>query len=221
MKTSLFFVLAALFLFGGCSTTHYLKYAKSDEQFYEDYNNSAGHKEIEVVLKNDSTLCRDNHSIIRNDTLYIFEEGTEQRDYILPNKDIKSMNYLTNDYKTADVLLHNGEKLKAEGITILKDSISFTGITEILYKKPLVPVDELKMVTYKNHWRGIINGALAGILLGGIVGTTGWVFHPMNGGMTEQFDQGSATIMGAFTGLLLGPVVGYFIGFNVNYQFSP
>jgi hypothetical protein len=43
----------------------------------------------------------------------------------------------------------------------------------------------------------------------------------MDGGMTEQFDQASATIMGALTGLVIGPIAGYIIGFNINYQFSP
>ncbi len=65
-----------------------------------------------------------------------------------------------------------------------------------------------------------MNGALGGILLGGALGATGWIFHPMNGGMTEQFDQETATLMGAVAGFLIGPIVGYFIGFNVNYQFT-
>jgi hypothetical protein len=218
---SLIIFLMALLSFAGCSTTHYLKYYKSSKQFYEHYNRFAGKTDIEVVLSSDSVMYFDNHSVIRNDTLYYFKTESEEKKYNLPSSGIRSIHYNAYKQKKADIILDNGLKLKAGSIVVSADSISFIGTREWLGKIPLVPVDELKVVSYKNHWRAAVTGALAGILLGGIVGTTGWVFHPMDGGMTEQFDQASATFIGAFTGLLIGPVVGYFIGWNINYQFSP
>ena len=220
MKTLLSFVLAALIVLAGCSTTHYLKYSKSDNQFYEDYNNSAGHKAIEVAFTNDSVMYYDNHSVIRDDTLYYFETESEEKNYNLPGSAIGSIHYTTNDLKNADLVLDNGEKLKAESISIYADSISFTGIREWISKKTLAPVDELKIVSYKNHWKGVIPGVLGGILLGGALGATGWIYHPMDGGNTETFAQAEATALGAISGLLIGGVVGYLLGFNVNYQFT-
>jgi hypothetical protein len=219
MKTSLFFVLASLFLFGGCSTTHYLKYAKSDKAFYDDYNNSAGHKEIKVSLAGDSVLYTDDHSLIKNDTLYVFEKESEAKNYVLPTTDIKDIYYISNDYKTAVLVFDDGEKIRAENISINVDTISFGGIRELLYKEPLVPLNQINTVTYKNHWRGVINGTLGGILLGGGLGATGWIFKPPDG--HGGIDRLGATIGGALSGLIIGGVVGYLIGFDVNYQFSP
>lgn len=219
MKTLLSFVLAALVVLGGCSTTHYLQYSKSNDKFYDDYNHSAGHKEIEVLLTNDSVVTRDNHSVIRNDTLYIFKKESEEKEYVLPAIDIKKMNYLSNDYKSADLILNNGEKIKAEGISVIQDSIRFTGFRDFTYKTPLVPVSDISVVTYNNHWRGVIHGVLGGTLLGGALGATGWILKPPDG--HGGIDRLGATIGGALSGLIIGGVVGYLIGFDVNYQFSP
>ncbi len=79
MKLIIFLILTIITFLTGCSTTHYLQYSKSTDEFYDDYNNSAAHKDIEVVLTNDSLITRDNHSAIRNDTLYIFKEETEEK----------------------------------------------------------------------------------------------------------------------------------------------
>lgn len=218
MKLFIIF-LTALFSFAGCSTTHYLQYSKSHDKFYDDYNNSAGHKDIEVVLNNDSLISRDNHSVIRNDTLYIFKEESEEKEYVLPVNDIKKLNYLSNDYKTADLLLSNGDKIKAEGISFLEDSIRFKGLRDLIYKTPLVPVSDINVVSYKNHLRGTIQGVLGGTLLGGALGATGWIFKPPDG--HGGIDRLGATIGGVLSGFIIGGVVGYIIGYNVNYQFSP
>ena len=217
MKLFLCF-LTALLTFSGCSTTHYLQYSKSNDKFYDDYNNAAGHKEIEVVLTNDSLITIDNHSVIRNDTLYIFKEESKEKEYVLPANDIKKMNYLSNDYKSADLMLKNGEEIKAEGISVLQDSIRFIGFRDLTYKTPLVPVSDINVISYNNHWRGVIHGVLGGTLLGGALGATGWILKPPDG--HGGIDRLGSTIGGAFSGLIIGGVVGYLIGFDVNYQFS-
>lgn len=89
----------------------------------------------------------------------------------------------------------------------------------MIYKRRLLTVDEIKMVSYKNHWKGIVHGTLSGILLGGLLGSTEWPFHPPDG--HGHFDQFEAMVLGAFSGLIIGGVVGYILGYNVNYQFTP
>ncbi len=218
MRLIIFPILIIITFLTGCSTTHYLKYTSPDEKFYTDYNESAGQKDIEVVLTNDSIMYYDNHSVIRNDTLYIFKGESEEKLYNLPNSDIRNINYISNDFKNADLVLDNGIKLKAESIYISSDSIRFRGTREWINKKPLVRVDEIKNVSYKDHLRGVIHGVLGGILFGGVLGATGWIIQPPDG--HGQIDHYGATLAGAFSGLIIGGVVGYIIGFNVNYQFT-
>lgn len=98
MKISIFFILLVLTVFFGCSTTHYLKYSSSKEKFYRDYNNSAGNNDIEVILIDESIIYHNDHSVIRNDTLYAFKRKSEAKNYNRPTTDIRKINYLTNDY---------------------------------------------------------------------------------------------------------------------------
>jgi len=219
MKPAILFFLIISSAFTGCSTTYYLKDSRSEENFYADYNKSASKKNIEVILNRDSIMCYDNHSVIRNDTLYIFERESEEKRYHLPTGEIRSIHYITHDFKNADLVLNTGIKLNAESIFISGDSVSFNGTREWINKKPLVRVDEIKNVSYKDHLRGVIHGVLGGILLGGALGATGWIIQPPDG--HGQIDHYGATLAGAFSGLIIGGVVGYLIGFNVNYQFNP
>jgi hypothetical protein len=221
MRPAIVFISIIFIVFTGCTITHDIVYSSSEREFYDDYNNSAGNKNVEVILKNDSTFYQENHTLIRNDSLYHFVKTEDEKYYELPTSSVKKINYLTNDFKTARLTFNDGDQLKGEDIFITRDSISFLGIREQTLKYAVSPVNNIKMISYKNHWKGVIPGLLAGILLGGVIGTTGWIYHPMDGGMTEQFDQASATIMGALTGLVIGPIAGYIIGFNINYQFSP
>ena len=219
MKLSLFFILTGLTAFVGCSTTHYLKYSASNKEFYDDYNNSAGNRNVEVILKNDSTFYQENHTLIRNDTLYYFVKTEEGKYYELPTSSVKKINYLTNDFKTAGLIFNDGDHLKGKDIFITKDSISFLGVREQIFKYNLSPVNHIKIITYKNHWKVVVPGSLSGILLGGLLGTSGWILHPPDG--HGHFAQAEATIAGALSGLIIGGVVGYILGFNVNYQFTP
>lgn len=219
MKISIFFILVALTVFFGCSTTRLLKYSSSKEKFYKDYNSSAGNSDIKITLIDESIVYHDDHSVIRNDTLYAFQRESDAKNYNIPAAEIKKINYLTNDYKNADLLLNDGERLVAKNILISDDSIHFTGIRELIVKKQLNPVDDIKVISYKNHWKGVVPGSLSGILLGGLLGTSGWILHPPDD--RGHFAQAEATIAGALSGLIIGGVVGYILGFNVNYQFTP
>lgn len=219
MKPIIFLLPVIFISFTGCSITHDIAYSSSEKEFYDDYNNSAGNRNVEVIFKNDSTFHQENHTLIRNDTLYCFVKTKEEKYYEVPTSSVKKINYLTNDFKTAGLTLNDGDQLKGEDIFITKDSISFWGVREQTLKYNVSPVNNIKTISYKNHWKGVVPGSLSGILLGGLLGTSGWILHPPDG--HGHFAQAEATVAGALSGLIVGGVVGYIIGFNINYQFIP
>lgn len=221
MKTVILFLSLIFIGLTGCSITHNITDYPSDKKFYEDYNNSARGKSVNITLQNDTTVYRYNNTEVENDTLYNFERAVDEKEYKLPTGEIKKIHYLTNDYKTAGLVLNNDVRLKGKNLFITRDSISFWGMKEQTVKYNVSSVNNIKIISYKNPWKGVIPGILGGVLLGGVLGSTGWIYNPKDGGNTPTFDQFQATIAGALTGFLIGPVIGYLIGFNISYLFSP
>lgn len=203
----------------GCTTTYKLSESRSPEKFYEKCKSAVENRNVNVTLDNDSSVFTCDENEIVKDTFYTVKETKTSRYYKISTAQIKDMDYLSNDYKTANITLKDGEKLKAENLSITNDTTKFWGIKTSVMKTMISPLYDVKSIEYKNHWKGVIPGILGGALLGGVLGATGWIFHPMDGGMVEQFDQGTATFGGAFSGLIIGAVVGYIIGFNINYEF--
>ena len=176
---------------------------------------------MEITSTNDSSFYSDSKIEINDDTFYIFEKTIEKKYYEIPTREIKKIDYIINDFKSADLLLKSGIQLKAENISTTKDTIKFLGIKTNIHKKVLSPINDIKSISYKNHWKGIIPGFAAGIVGGFAIGATGWVFKFKEGGNHPRFAPIQSSIAGAFLGMLIGSVVGYIIGYDINYQFNP
>ncbi len=87
-------------------------------------------------------------------------------------------------------------------------------------KNRLVPITDVKQVSYKNHWKAMVPGFAMGLLIGGLIGATGLVFNFKEGGNHPKTDYGSNIWLGSLNGIIIGTVVGFIVGFNEIYQFS-
>jgi hypothetical protein len=216
----LVFYSIIIFTLTGCTTVYKLSESRSPEKFYKNCENSIESRSVEVKLINDSSVYTMNENKIISDTLYSFKEVNVGKDYTLPTKELEDISFITNDYKTADITLKNGEKLKAENLFLANDSANFWGIKTTMMKNMVSPLSDIKYIEYKNYLSGIVPGILVGAFSGGILGASGWIYHPMDGGNTEMFAQGQATFAGVYTGIILGAIIGYLLGINVEYQFN-
>src|ERR1035437_9263046 len=100
-------LLSALF-FMGCST-YTIKDFPSKEKFYEDFNNSAKNKDVNITLINDSSFTIHDGVVLENDTLFSFAKLEERYVRTYPLSLITEIRYLNNDISTALILLKNGE----------------------------------------------------------------------------------------------------------------
>ncbi|HSD64243.1 MAG TPA: hypothetical protein VLB50_10610, partial [Ignavibacteriaceae bacterium] len=70
-------------------------------------------------------------------------------------------------------------------------------------------------------WQGFVPGMLGGMIIGSLIGATGWIYHPeTDGNEPKQFDQNFAITTGALVGILIGPFIGYAIGYGINFVFD-
>lgn len=117
----LLFVFALLLI--GCSSTYTVQNFHSKEKFYEDFNNSAKNKDVNVTLINDSSFAINDGIILENDTLFSLE-GKDNRSFAL--SDITEIRYKNNDYSSASILFKNGDILRGKDIRTDSDSLYFT-----------------------------------------------------------------------------------------------
>jgi hypothetical protein len=212
----LFYIsIPIIFLFFvGCSSTYRVTDYPSLAKFHEDVNYSMKDRDVNVITV-DSTFTSLKGSRIKDDSL----QTVANIQQIIPLKDIKDIKYYGRTYKapSATIWLKNGEELTTENVEILPDSsIQFINITN-----EKIPLTEVKQVSYTDHLKGAIPGLLIGTIVGGIIGYTGWIYHPEGGGRQLEFLQLQATVFGAVVGLLTGTIVGIIVGHNNYYIFSP
>jgi hypothetical protein len=231
----LFFLLALLLM--GCSSTYTIKDFPSKEKFYEDFNNSAQNKDVNVTLINDSSFAINDGIILENDTLFSLE-GKDNRSFAL--SDITEIRYKNNDYSSASILFKNGDILRGKDIRTDSDSIYFTVKTSkaknniasihiavapihiaqdtLFTPTNVFPIETVKSVSYKTYLRsvplGILSGAIAGLIIAVIAGNN----------LTSKDDSGAASayyILAPPIGAMVGAIVGGCIGWKTIYQFNP
>ncbi len=215
---NIYLLLFGLTIFlAGCSSTYTLKDFPSEQKFYKEYNNFAENKKVKITLLNNKSFYSRNGTEITKDSLYTFYKVDLKSNYTIPTSDIKKIKYLNTGYKTADILLINGEELKADNISFLKDAARFEGIRNSTVKKALMPIDKIKSISYENHWLGLIPGIPSGIFMGLITGYMGfYISNP------DQLTGLPVSIITGFgVGAITGTVVGWLLGFNYTYVFNP
>ena len=221
----IFYLIATIFLltFIGCSSTYKVSDFSSKDKFYEDFNNFARNKSVKVTLLNDSSFSINGGAAMQNDSLYSLGEVTNTRDKRLALSDTKEINYSSNNYKSATILLKNGEKYQAEQIQIISDSIDFAYTREVFIPNDITSVNKLKEISYKNHWLGIIPGFFAGIPLGIILGVSHVIPTYATEGNPPQstYDETGAFVIGIPLGIIIGSVIGWVSGWDYTYQFNP
>jgi len=213
------FLAAVLFLilFSGCSSTYRLNNFHSKEEFYEDFNHSVKSKEVKITLTNDSSFISTDGIVIENDTLSTSSKLEEKKNRRFALLDIAEINYISNEYKSASVLLKNDEELRVENIRIFPDSIHFVEIKSLITIND-IPIDKVKKAGYKNRWINIFPGAIAGLLSGGIIGLLRGKAITNSHGESQEL---MGSLFGASVGLITGGIVGYILGYTINYQFNP
>lgn len=214
-------------LLTGCSSVYRISNFSSKQKFYDDFNDFAGNKKVKVTLSNDSSFYTKNIVQIYNDTLYALKSFIKKNFNTVPIKDLKRINYLSSDYKSAELLLNNGKTIKAEDIKMLRDSVHFSIGSTAAKRNALLPLDSVRTISYKNHWLGLITGLPAGIVTGFITGILGFypvhTGHPNMGsaGETQSTDLAGSALIGTAAGTVIGGIAGWFLGHNYVYQFNP
>jgi hypothetical protein len=215
----LFFVSSLLFV--GCSTYTIRDYPSKDK-FYEDFNHSAGNKDVNITLINDSSFTINDGVVLENDSLFSFALLEERDVRTYPLSLITEIRYTINDTGTALILLKNGETLQAKNIRTGNDSIYFT-IQTSTKKNIIVPIpveiDKVKTISYKTRLRsiplGMLGGAIVGLLSAVIAGNN-VANSKDNNGKVEAYYYGLPIL-----GVVIGGIIAPIIGWKTIYQFNP
>jgi hypothetical protein len=190
------------------------------DNYYEYFNKSVKDKTVKITLQNDSSFTNLVGIVLENDTLISYGklEGWKKSKYAL--SDIAEIKYTSNDFKSASILLRNGDKISGENIITNRDSIFFVYMKTITIRNHIVPIDKVKTVSYKNRWIRMPLGLLAGTPLGLLSGIMlGHVFHTTD-------EKGNPDVLNismemAFLGGIVGIITSSIIGYDYIYQFNP
>ena len=212
------YLISSIFLLTltGCSTTYKVTDFSSRDKFYGDFNNFARNKNVKVTFTNDSSFSLTNSAEIANDTLYCLGKEINSGNKRIAVSDIKELNYTRNDYKSASILLKNGESYRAKEIKMGKDSIEFAFNNEVITQNKVTSINNIQKISYNNHSIGSISNLGLGFCLG-IAG--GSLVQIIGAGFAIPI--GTPVIIGATLGIILGPITGALIGYKYTYQFSP
>ena len=220
MKYFLFFLITYIgAAFWGCSSTYTLKDFSSREKFYEDFNNFAADKNINIILINDTSITASYGGSISNDTLDAITNVQEIGKKLL-KIEIKEIKYY---YKTnfthpeCRVILQNGKEFNEKNISILPDSSVEYTVTKKINRS--FPINKVKEITYKNHWLGVPARFFSGIISGAVIGF--WAYSIITSNNEGANDAGFAFTAGIGLGGLIGGVLGWLKGYNYTYQFNP
>lgn len=217
MKFSYLIIPFVTLILVGCSETYKVTDFNSKNDFNEYVNKHIKDREVNVTLKNDSTFTTNENGAQVNQN-FLTLKLYKSKDTTLLLDEIQNINYNTNfGNPSVHLKLKNGNTINAENIRRSANSLEFNTKFPYSYN---ISINKVNEINYKTHLSGIIAGFLTGTLTGGLIGATGLVFKPRNGGNPPlQVDTFQAAIAGALVGAIIGPIVGYFIGHSYNFEF--
>jgi len=209
-----------LIFFTGCSSTYKVTDFSSKEKFYEEFNNNFKEREAKVTLVNDSSFIAQNGVEINHDTLLSFVNLEEKKNRRFALSDVADIYFPGSTTTSASVALKNGDKLTGDEVKVTKDSISFVESKRLLVMNALAPTYNIKTISYKDRWRRMPLGVLAGAPLGflsGIALVNIFKIKDYHG----DADYLGTSLQMTMVGLLAGCITSYLIGFDEIYQFNP
>jgi len=207
-------------LFTGCSSTFTVTDFGTKEKFYEEFSNNFKDREVKVALVNDSSFIAQNGVEINHDTLLSFVNLEEKKNRQFALSDVAVIDFLGSKTTSASVLLKNGNKLNGIEVSVTKDSIKFVESKSLLVLNSLVPTDKIKTISYKDRWRRLPLGVLAGAPLGFLSGIALVSIFKIKDYHGDANYLGTSLQM-TVVGVLAGCITSYLIGFDEIYQFNP
>lgn len=226
MKSIYYFIVAFFpFVIFGCSSTYTINDFSSKEMFYDDFNNFASGKSLNVELTNDSSITVSNGFIL-NDTLYMPGFRIDKKSGKIVLSDIKKIDYTGGDYKSANLLMKNGSQISIEEINVANDTLNYTNSKKIITQDAIMPLVKIKEARYKNRWFSTPAGFLSGGIIGAYIGSK-FPFYRHHtdmantGRQISEPDYATGGFIGLGSGAVIGAVVGYLIGYTYIYQFNP
>lgn len=216
MKIKLVILIFFIFLLYGCSSTHKMTDFPSKEKFYEEVNSVFSDKNTIITLTSDSVLVADQGILVRDNYLIadiIFVEKLSRK---IAMGDVAELYFDDKNNSGGDIILKHNEKIRAENIIVVNDSIKFVEVKNVPLQMS-ISAAKIKAVKYRNRWKSILPDAMIGFLSGGIIGYL-WGKTDTNAHGENQGVPG--LIGGAFVGFFGGSIAGLFLGFPVTYEFN-
>jgi hypothetical protein len=216
----IFYILISLssLLLIGCSSTYKVTDFPSKAKFYADFNKSASDKSLKIFMNNDSTINAANGALISNDSLIfavpILKEEKIRRDnieeFIYNSYDINIIN---------TVILKNGNSITTNNIQLLPDSSVVYWDYENTNK--YLSLNNVKKISYKNHWLGLPVGLIFGPLIGyGLGISLSEAISQSSFSSASSADKATVYIITS-VGFLTVSVLGWINGWTYIYQFNP
>jgi hypothetical protein len=218
MKIFYLLVSVLSLLLIGCSSTYKISDFPSKDKFYEDFNNFASIRNMDVTLKNDSTFNVPEGSKILDDKLVI-TSSTNKEQKIIAKNDIKNIYfYFNKETRTAsaNIILKKGGELKGDNVEYLPDST----IRFMVNRYEYLSLNSIKEISYKNRWLGSVIDFLIGIPFGFAIGSV--IYSATEGHNQNSYNQATYNYgYSLISGPILGGIMGAFIGYKYTYIFNP
>ena len=152
IKICLFACILLSLVFISCSTIYTTKNFSSKEKLYKNFNWSVKKKTLNVTFMNDSSMVLRRGAIIEDDSLFSYVPYKKTAQSSL--SEVKKINYIGRNYKSATLLLKNGDVINARNVKIIKDSIQYSFFSHEMKKVFMGTTKDIKQISYKNTWLG-------------------------------------------------------------------
>lgn len=198
MKNILSLLVLSSFFITGCFSSNYtVQDFKSKEDFNKSFNDFAKNKELELTFKNGANIPIETGSKIINDSL-TFKTDETQMAFAL--SDIEQITYSSLDNKRADIILKNGEKLKALNIKTYPDSIKFMAARS-LPSVNTVALNKINEASHEDNWLGIWGSMGLTFAALGVLAATKVFPYTKHGNDTEETFEGQGMLLGIPAGI--------------------
>jgi hypothetical protein len=213
MKIISLLIVFSTLLIIGCSSIYTVKNFPSKEKMYRDFNKTAANKTLKVTFTNDSSFALEDGANIENDSLFFIAGYNTKKIKISPSE-IKNVKYSGDNYSnlSAIIYLNNGQELKADSVSLFKDTIN-AEVTKIV--NGCIPLNKIKRISYKNIILGIIPGFLIATAAGGMAAIS--IFSLQNHNPDDAVGSLAVVPVCSVAGIIWGCIAGY----NYVYEFNP